>query len=174
MTDNDLSQVQNSSLTRKVLVGIGIAVLVVVMTLLFDWAAGQGLLIAAAAPLVIVPILSLCFLRPKEELMGWSVLTMWLSLTYLATEIDMSLARELTAFIVIVVLAILGYLRSSWILAAVWFLHIAWDFIPRELPEHLHDLPVACIIFDGLIGAYIAWRSYQGRWAVKSVVKGES
>jgi len=174
MIKHGLSTSQNSNILRKLFVGVGIAILVVVMTLVFSWTAEQGLLIAAAAPLVAIPILSLCFLKPKEELIGWSVLTLWLSLTYLATEIDMSLVRELTAFIVIVILAVLGYLRSSWILAAVWFLHIAWDFIPRELPDHLHDLPIACIIFDGLIGAYIAWRTYQGRWDVNTVLKGES
>ena len=159
---------------RKIYVGVGIAVLVVVLTLVFNWTAEQGFLIAAAAPLAIIPILSLGFLRPKEELIGWSVLTLWLSLTYLATEIDMSLTREVTAFAVIVVLAVLGYLRSSWILAAVWFLHIAWDFIPRELPDYLTDLPLACIIFDGLIGLYIAWRSYNGRWSFKNRLEGES
>jgi hypothetical protein len=33
----------------------------------------------------------------------------------------------------------------------------AWDFAPRNLPALLIDLPVACMIFDGVIGAYLSW-----------------
>jgi hypothetical protein len=42
--------------------------------------------------------------------------------------------------------------------------HIGWDFVPRELPAHLHDLPIACMIYDGVLAIYGGWQSYTGRW----------
>ena len=62
-------------------------------------------------------------------------------------------------------LAILGFTRSPVFLVVAWFGHIAWDFVPRELPPLFEDLPLACLIFDGLIGARILWRWKTGYWS---------
>jgi len=143
----------------QVLTGVWIVALVVLTSKTVGYAAEQGLLIEAAAFVAIIPILGLVFLTPKAELAGWAVFTVWLGSTYAGQG-----GIELVVFGVIVALAIFGYVTSPWLLVLAWFGHIAWDFVPRDLPEHLTDLPHACIIFDGLIGAFIAWRILSGRW----------
>lgn len=62
-------------------------------------------------------------------------------------------------------LALLGTFRSPWFLVVAWYAHIPWDFVPRELPEALLGLPLACLLFDGLIGTYLIWRIRSRRWA---------
>ena len=122
--------------------------------------ANFGYLIAAAPILPVIPILGLLWLKPKEELAGWAVFTVWLGSTYLAT----GLTQEVVAFMFITACAILGYFKSPWFLVAAWFGHILWDFMPRELPEILLDLPTACLIFDGLIGLFIIYAIKKNRW----------
>jgi len=119
-----------------------------------------GVLIPAAIPVALIPIVGLHFLRPDEELAGWVFFTVALGGTYLAGGAPFEAAGALG----IAILAGLGAWRWPWILAATWFGHILWDFVPRELPERMLDVPTACILFDGLIGAYLAWGVYRRRW----------
>jgi hypothetical protein len=37
------------------------------------------------------------------------------------------------------------------------------DLIPRTLPAQMHDLPVACIIYDLIVACYLAWAVSRGR-----------
>lgn len=142
------------------LVGVVIYVFALILgaSALVGIAAERGFLIAAALPLPLIPILGLHFLRSNERLAGWSAFTVWLGSTY-AMGGDRA---EVMVFGGIVALAIAGYYRSPWLLVVPWFFHIAWDFVPRELPAQLIDLPTACLIFDGLIGSYLAWMTYRG------------
>lgn len=114
----------------------------------------QAALIPGAPFLTLLPILGLMWLKPKEEIVGWSLFTIWLSLTYLSSGEPM----EFAATSLIVILAIYGGFFNAKVLPWVWFAHVAWDFVPRELIPAMQDLPVACLIFDGLIGAYLLWR----------------
>ncbi len=145
---------------RRLGVASWIVLMVVAATVLLGKAAQAGLLIWVALPFAVLVVVGLAVLRPKEELAGWSVFTVWLSTTYLSLG-----GIEWAGFAVVVVFALLGYFRSPWFLAAAWLLHIAWDFVPRELPELLVDLPVACLIFDGVIGLYLALGARAGRWS---------
>ena len=144
---------------RAALVTVWVLTLVVLATALIEVAAPADLLILIAVPLVLLPIVGLMFLRPREELAGWTVFTIWLGSTYLQLG-----AGELVGFGVVAVCALVGFLREPRILPAVWIAHIAWDFVPRGLPAELADLPTACILFDGLIGVYLIWRCTSGRW----------
>ncbi len=146
---------------RPLIVTVWILLLIIGTSQFVVLAANMGLLVWAAPLLPVIPIAGLYRLRPAEEKAGWAVFTVWLGSTYLST----GLTLEYAAFAVVAVLALAGYFANVWFLVAAWFAHIAWDFVPRELPELLHDLPLACLIFDGLIGAFIAWRHLQGRWA---------
>lgn len=141
------------------LTGVWILALVVVTSIGVRLAAEQGLLIWAAPIVATIPIAGLAFLQPKAELVGWAIFTVWLGSTYAAYG-----SIELVVFGVITALALFGLFASPWLLVLAWFGHIAWDFAPRELPPLLTDLPHACIIFDGLIGTFIAWRILKGRW----------
>lgn len=143
---------------RKILVSVGVIALIFVTTLFVSFAARLDWLVISAPFLPLFPILGLRWLKPKEELAGWAAFTVWLGLTYLSTGVPI----EFLAFAVLVALAVLGYFYSSWLLAAAWFLHIAWDFLPRELPAAYEALPLASMIFDGLIGAYLSWFSTEG------------
>ena len=145
---------------RSVVVGLWIVALVLLTSLFVGQAVQQDSLVPAAPVLPAIPILGLFWLNPKEQLAGWSTFTVWLGSTYLASGAP----SEYAAFLIVTVFAILGYLRSGWFLAAAWFLHIFWDFIPRELPPELERLPLACMIVDGLIGVYLAWRSVRSPW----------
>ncbi len=58
----------------------------------------------------------------------------------------------------------MGVFKSSYFLALVWLLHSVWDFVPRDLPILLKDLPNACILFDLPIGLYLLWGSRQKHW----------
>ncbi len=144
---------------RYPLTGLWIVALVVVTSLGVRFAAEQHLLIEAAAFVAIAPVAGLFFLPARSELAGWAVFTVWLGSTYAGLG-----GVELAVFGVIVALAIAGFFFSPWALVLAWFGHIAWDFVPRELPPLMTDLPHACIIFDGLIGGFIAWRIVSGRW----------
>lgn len=143
---------------RKVWVSVAIVALVFVTTLFVDFAAERNWLVISAPLLPLAPILALHWLRPKEELAGWAAFTVWVGSIYLTTGEPI----EFLAFSVIVALVAFGYFYSSWFLAAAWFLHIAWDFLPRDLPAAYETLPLASMIFDGLIGAYLIWFSTEG------------
>lgn len=124
-------------------------------------AANDKLLITAAVPFAIALILALRFLGLKPELIAWAAFTGWLGSTYLTTGNPI----EYGLFLVYIVLAGLGVFKSPYFIAIAWLIHPIWDFVPRELPELLHDLPVACILFDIPIGLYLLWGARTRRWA---------
>ncbi len=136
---------------RFVAITLYIVLLVAATSLVVGFAAQNQTLLAAALPLPLIPILGLHNMRPSERLAGWAVFTVWLGSTY-ATS---GQASELLVFGIITVCAVAGYFHSPWWLVAPWFLHVGWDFVPRELPPLYQQLPLACMIFDGLIGIYL-------------------
>ena len=124
-------------------------------------ATNAGILIPAAVPFALVLIALLYFLNPKPELLAWAALTAGLLAgTYLVTG-D---AIEYVIFIVYLILTMLGIFKSPYFLAFAWLFHPLWDFLPRTLPVHMHDLPLACAFFDTPIGLYLLWGSWKKRW----------
>ncbi|MCB9419715.1 MAG: hypothetical protein H6667_07920 [Ardenticatenaceae bacterium] len=123
-------------------------------------AAQDKMLIAAAIPFAVVLILAVRFLGAKPELLAWAGLTVWLGSTYLSN----GEFAEYMLFFVYVTLAALGIFKSPYFIVIAWLFHPVWDFVPRELPDLLKDLPVACIIFDLPIGFYILWFTRSKRW----------
>jgi hypothetical protein len=113
-----------------------------------------GILIPAAFPMGVLLVLLFYWLPARVQLIGWAVATVWLlSGVYLGTS-DL----EYVALIVVVVAAIAGVFWSPWFLAGIWMIHPLWDLVPRDLPEHQHDLPLACLIYDLVIGVYLIFR----------------
>ncbi len=125
-----------------------------------DSASEHKVLIPFALPFALVLILAMRILGAKYELAGLSVFTAWLGLTYLQTGQRI----EVIAFTFYVGFALLGAFKSPYFLAFAWVFHPVWDFVPRELPDLLKDLPTACILFDIPIGLYIFWFARRGRW----------
>lgn len=120
-----------------------------------------GVLIPAAVPFALILIVLLHFLKPQAELLGWAALTVGLLAgTYLVT----GEVIEYVIFIVYLILTMLGIFKSPYFLAFAWLFHPIWDFLPRELPGHMHDLPLACAFFDTPIGLYLLWGSWKRRW----------
>lgn len=72
---------------KQVLRILLVAVWIVVAVLLTGWfvglAANNHLLVWAAPVLPLFPILALYWLKPKEELAGWALFTVWLGLVIL-------------------------------------------------------------------------------------------
>jgi hypothetical protein len=113
-----------------------------------------GILIPAAFPLGVLLVLLFYWLPARVQIIGWAVATVWLlSGVYLGTS-DI----EYFALIVVVVAAIAGVFWSPWFIAGIWMIHPLWDLLPRDLPEHQHDLPLACLIYDLVIGVYLVFR----------------
>lgn len=113
-----------------------------------------GILIPAAFPLGVLLVLLFYWLPARVQLIGWAVATVWLlSGVYLGTS-DL----EYVTLIVVVVAAIAGVFWSPWFIAGIWMIHPLWDLLPRELPDHQHDLPLACLIYDLVIGVYLIIR----------------
>ena len=114
-----------------------------------------GILIPAAFPLGVLLVLLFYWLPARVQLIGWAVATVWLlSGVYLGTS-DI----EYFALIVVVVAAIAGVFWSPWFIAGIWMIHPLWDLLPRDLPDHQHDLPLACLIYDLVIGVYLIFRT---------------
>jgi hypothetical protein len=134
--------------------------LVFVAGLGIDSASENKVLIPFAFPFAIVLMLVMRVIGAKYELAGWAVFTAWLGLTYLQTGQTI----EVVAFVAYICLALLGAFKSPYFLAVAWVAHPIWDFLPRELPALLKDLPTACILFDLPIGLSIFWFARQGRW----------
>lgn len=153
-------EIKQTSFTRRLAVALCIAVIVLATASLARFSATQGTLILTAAPLALVPIAGLHFLRDAESRAGWVVVTFWLGLTYAASGAP----TELAVCAVIFALGLAGYFGSAWCFPLAWFGHIAWDFVPRTLPEMFADLPTACMIFDGIIGIYLVAMARK-RWA---------
>lgn len=143
-----------------------IAVTVYILVLLYlagfgiGSAAREDMLIQIAFPFAIVLILGVRVLGERFELAGWAVFTVWLGSTYLQTGRTI----ETIIFVVYIGIALLGAFKSPYFLAFAWLFHPVWDFIPRELPDLLKDLPTACIMFDIPIGLYILWFTRKDRW----------
>ena len=113
-----------------------------------------GILIPAAFPLGVLLVLLFYWLPARVQLIGWAVATVWLlSGVYLGTS-DI----EYVALVVVVVASIAGVFWSPWFMAGIWMIHPLWDLVPRDLPEHQHDLPLACLIYDLVIGVYLIFR----------------
>lgn len=119
-----------------------------------------GHLIAAAAPFAVLLIAVLRISGPTIEQIGWAAFTGWLGMTYAHT----GAATEVVVFFGYVALAAQGLFRSPWLLGVGWLAHIAWDFVPRDLPGAYGDLPRACALFDGPIGLYLLACAASGRW----------
>ncbi len=119
------------------------------------------MLIPAAVPFAGILVVALRILGPDPEQIGWAAFTGWLGMTYLQVGGPI----EVVAFFTFVTLGALGIFRSSWYLAGAWAVHIAWDFLPRQLPELMVDVPIACIGFDGLIALYLIWCTRANRWS---------
>ena len=128
---------------------------------LIGFATQADLLLVAAAPLGLLVVGLLAWLPPRAQLLSWAALTAWLlSAVYLGTS-----EIEYLMLIVVFLAAIAGVFWSPWFIAAIWFIHPLWDLIPRDLPEHQHDLPLACLIYDLIIAVYLAWRIRKGFFA---------
>ena len=113
-----------------------------------------GILIPGAFPLGVLLVLLFYWLPARVQLIGWAVATVWLlSGVYLGTS-DI----EYVALVVVVVASIAGVFWSPWFMAGIWMIHPLWDLVPRDLPEHQHDLPLACLIYDLVIGVYLIFR----------------
>jgi hypothetical protein len=116
------------------------------------------ILLIAAIPLGLLLVGLLLWLPPRAQLLSWSAVTAWLlSSVYLGSS-DL----EYLMMVVVLLTAIAGALWSPWFLAAIWFIHPLWDLIPRDLPEHQHDLPLACLMYDLVVAVYLLWRIRQG------------
>ena len=125
---------------------------------LIGFATQQKILITAALPFGIVLVLLLSWLPARAQLFSWAAVTVWLLSTVYAGTSDL----EYIMLFAVVFAAIAGVFWSPWFLAAIWFIHPLWDLIPRELPGHMHDLPLACLIYDLVIAFYLAWRISKG------------
>lgn len=144
---------------RSVVVSLFALALVLLTSFAVGIGADAGLLIWGAPLLVLIPILGLHFLQPNECRAGWSLFTVWLGSTYAVA----ATTSEILVFVLITALAVAAYYRSTWLFVVAWLGHVVWDFTPRELPELLTDLPIACMIFDGIIGLYLGWMTWVGR-----------
>lgn len=145
---------------RPTIATVVIVFLVVLTGVGVGAAARSHVLIPAAAPFAVALLLTLRALGRTPELLGWAVFTGWLGLTYAQAGSPV----EVVMFFVYVTLGALGVFKSPWFLAAAWAVHPAWDLLPRTLPDQLRDLPMACLIFDALVAAYLAWGARRGRW----------
>lgn len=134
--------------------------IIIVLGYAVGYAAMGKVLVKTAFPLSLAVILAFAFLPRRVEAVAWASLTGWLGMTYAHTGGPV----EIAVFFLYVALAGLGLFRSTWFLAIPWFAHIGWDYLPRTLPEMYHELPMACALFDGPIGLYLAWYSWKGRW----------
>jgi hypothetical protein len=120
-----------------------------------------GILIQAAVPFSFALILIMYFMDAKPELLSWAAFTVGLlGGTYLSTGSPL----EYIMFFIYIVLSALGIFKSPYFLALAWLFHPVWDFMPRTLPHQLHDLPLACALFDTPIGLYLLWGSWKKRW----------
>ena len=123
-------------------------------------AANSATLIPAALPFALILILGLRLIGAKGEQIAWATFTVWLGSTYLQTNSPL----EYVLLLIYVILAVLGIFNSPYLLAAAWLFHPVWDFLPRDLPPQLVDLPTACILFDIPIGLYLLWGTRTGRF----------
>jgi hypothetical protein len=143
---------------KTILYVLYIAIATLGVSYVIGFATSNDVLLWAALPLGVVIVALFFWLPPRVQLVGWAVATGWLlSSVYLGSS-----DYEVVALVVVMLAAIAGVVWSPWFLAAIWFLHPVWDLIPRDLPDHMHDLPLACLIYDLVIALYLAWRTRKG------------
>jgi len=119
-----------------------------------DWFARAGHLIVGVVPLAIALVVAFAWLEPKWQTGAWAGAGFWLlSLVYVVTGDS----KEYIFFVAVAIVTILGAYKSPWFLVGLWFVHPLWDLIPRSLPPHLHDLPIACLIYDLIVAFYLVW-----------------
>lgn len=155
-------QILKNQALKNTLVAQYIVIVHVVVTMAIAYATQQNGLIPAAFPFALTLILMLFFMPEKAELIAWSTLTLWLGSTYSST----GATAEIILFLGYGILAVLGLFKSPMFLAIAWLFHPLWDMLPRELPDHLLDLPMACLLFDTPIGIYLLWGTLKRRWSV--------
>ena len=125
---------------------------------LIGFATTQHILIPAALPMGVLLVLLLAWLPARAQLLSWAAVTVWLLSSVYGGTSDL----EYIMLFAVVFAAIAGVFWSPWFLAAIWFIHPLWDLIPRDLPGHMHDLPLACLIYDLVIAIYLAFRIKKG------------
>lgn len=115
------------------------------------------------APLVALGMALASMVLPKAiARLFWSVLLAWAGMIYAMSASP----TELLAFLVVIVLVVLGYVYSPYIWALAWFGHAAWALIPRTgywnmmmmFGTNQMDywmLPSAAAAFEAVIGAWI-------------------
>ena len=143
----------------KVLFQVAYAATVTIsFSYLIGLATQLDILLIAAIPFGILLVGLLFWLPPRAQLLSWAAVTAWLlSSVYLGTS-DI----EYFMLILVFLAAIAGVFWSPWFIAAIWFIHPLWDLIPRDLPEHQHDLPLACLMYDLVVAFYLMWRIRKG------------
>lgn len=135
-----------------------VGVIAVGVSYIIGFATQADLLLVAALPLGLFLVAALAWLPSKVQLIGWAATTAWLlSGVYLGVS-DL----EWFMFFAVLAAAVAGAVWSPWFLVAIWFIHPLWDLIPRDLPEHQHDLPWACFIYDLVVAFYLLWRTRKG------------
>jgi hypothetical protein len=75
---------------------------------------------------------------------------------------------ELVIFGLMVLLAVIGFRKSSFVWAGAWAFHALWHFVPREHLSHETALlmghwmvPTAGAVFELSIAAYMVWFALQ-------------
>lgn len=150
------------TLIRRTGLTVGIVLLLIVVGFGVSAAASADVLIAAALPFALVLILAIRAMGRPPELIAWAAFTVWLGSTYLSTGSPL----EMVLLCAYMVMAALGLFKSPYFLAAAWLFHPIWDFLPRELPMIMINLPTACILFDIPIGLYLLWGARHNRWTL--------
>lgn len=148
------STLKNTALT------VFVTLLAILLSFGVSAAAQSDILIPAGFPFSLVLILILHLLGRRAGLIGFAVFTIWLGSTYLQTGSPL----EMVMLVVYIGLAAAGLFISPYALAIAWLFHPIWDFLPRDLPAAMVDLPLACILFDIPIGLYLAWATRSGRY----------
>lgn len=145
------------------------AIIAVGVSYLIGFATQSNLLLVAALPLGVALVCALAWLPARAQLFAWSATTAWLlSSVYLGVS-----EIEWLMLFAVMLAAVAGAFWSPWFLAAIWFLHPLWDLLPRELPAHQHDLPLACLIYDLVVALYLIWRIRKGFFK-DAIIKGNS
>ncbi len=149
----------NIPLIKNTALTIAITLLAILVSFAVSAAAQAQVLIPAGFPFSLVLILVLHLMGRKAGLIGFAVFTVWLGSTYLQTGSPL----ESVMLLIYIALAAAGLFISPYALAIAWLFHPVWDFLPRDLPPLMTDLPLACILFDIPIGLYLIWATRSGR-----------
>lgn len=144
-----------------------VSIVVVGFSYLIGMATEADILLLAAIPLGVLLVALLFWLPPRIQLVAWAAATAWLLSSVYLGQSDL----EYIALVAIFVASLAGVFWSPWVIAATWLIHPLWDLIPRDLPEHQHDLPLACLMYDLVVAIYLVYRIRSGYF--KSAVAEE-